>query len=205
MPADKSLFHYGKLYNKLLDPLIKPSREAIVDQVPVGSSVLDIGCGTGLLCLDLKRQKGCRVVGIDLSSRMLEYARSINPFDDVEFLHQDATNMHDLRDDSFDFVLILNVIHELMLDEQLKMLQEAFRVGQSILLSDSNVPLPWNVTGIVKRFIEISFGFDHYPQFRVYITSGGIMGILEQSGHSSNIMDRSIFSQGCNQLILVSK
>ena len=53
---------------------------------------------------------------------MLDYASAFNPFNDVEFLNQDATNMQDLRDDSFDYVLILNVIHELMPDEQQKML-----------------------------------------------------------------------------------
>ena len=65
MLTDKSLFHYGKIYNKLLDPLIKPARKVLVDCIPADSSVLDIGCGTGLLCFDLKREKGCQVVGID--------------------------------------------------------------------------------------------------------------------------------------------
>jgi ubiquinone/menaquinone biosynthesis C-methylase UbiE len=205
MPTDKSLFYYGRLYNMLLDPLIKPSRKAIVNQIPVGSTVLDIGCGTGLLCFELKKQKDCRVVGIDLSNRMLDYARNINPYGDIEFLHQDATSMNDLQDDSFDFVLIMNVIHELLPNEQLKMLQEAFRVAQSVILLDSNVPLPWNATGIVKRAIEVSFGFDHYPQFKTYITSGGILGILEKYEYSSGIREQSVFSQGCNQLVLVAR
>lgn len=205
MPADKSLFYYGKLYNKLLDPLIKPSRAAIIDRIPFGSSVLDIGCGTGLLCLELKRQKDCKVTGIDLSRRMLEHARSINPFADVEFLHQDATNMVDLNEKRFDYILILNVIHELWPDDQLKMLQEAFRIGHRIIIFDSNVPLPWNVSGVIKRLIEITFGFDHYPQFRAYLKSGGIMGILAQSRNKSELIERSSFSQGSNQLFLVSK
>ena len=79
-PADKSLFYYGSLYNKLMDPLIKPARETVVKEIPAGAAVLDIGCGTGLLCIALKRSKDCRVTGIDLSRRMLEFAESINPY-----------------------------------------------------------------------------------------------------------------------------
>jgi ubiquinone/menaquinone biosynthesis C-methylase UbiE len=205
MTTDKSLFHYGKPYNILLDPLIKPMRRAIVDQVPVDSSVLDIGCGTGLLCFELKREKDCRVVGIDLSRKMLDYARSINPNEDIQFLHQDGTNMQDLGDDSFDLVILLNVIHELVPDNQLKMLEEAFRVGRSILIFDSNVPIPWNLSGIIKRLIEISFGIDHYPQFREYINSGGVMGILEGAGYKSNIKDRKLYTQESNQMVTVLK
>lgn len=204
-PEDKSLFYYGSLYNRLLDPLIKPSREAIVDRVPPDSSVLDIGCGTGLLCCDLRRRKNCRVVGIDLSRRMLDFARFNNPFDEVEFLHQDATDMRDLQDESFDYVIMTNIIHELMPDDQLKMLQEGFRVGRNMILFDSFVPLPWNAVGMVKRLIEVLFGADHYPQFRTYMASGGIMGILEASGYSSRIVDQSILAWGCNHLVLVSK
>ena len=162
MPVDKSLFYYGHLYHMMFDPLIKPLRSAIAERIPHGSSVLDIGCGTGLLCFQLKRQKDCQVTGIDLSCRMLEFARSINPYPDVEFLHLDARNMTDLGEDFFDYVLILNVIHELWSKDRMKMLKEAFRVGQDVIIVDSTVPLPWNFSGAVKRLIEIAFGFDHF-------------------------------------------
>jgi SAM-dependent methyltransferase len=203
-PKDKSLFYYGSLYHRLMDPLIKPAREAIVDRIPANSAVLDVGCGTGLLCFELHHEKDCRVVGIDLSKKMLEFARSNNPHDQVEFLHQDATMMSDLEDQRFDYVVILNMIHELLPEQRLRVLDEAFRVGQHVILFDSNAPLPWNFVGIVKRSIEIFFGLDHYPQFRSYLASGGILGILEESGHSENILDQSTYSQGCNQLVLVS-
>lgn len=202
---DKSHFYYGSLYNVLLDPLIKPARKIIVNRVPQDSYVLDIGCGTGLLCFDLQREKNCRVVGIDLSRRMLDFARAKNQFDEVKFLHQDATDMQALRDGSFDYVVVLNTIHELIPEMQLRLLREALRVGCNILLFDSFVPLPWNATGLVKRFIEISFGIDHYPQFRSHIASGGIDGILETAGYADKIVERSTFSQGCNQLVIVSR
>lgn len=52
---------------------------ALLDAVSVGAeaTILDVGCGTGKLTLDLARMSPLRsVLGIDLSSKMLELARS---------------------------------------------------------------------------------------------------------------------------------
>ncbi len=54
MPIDKSLFFYGPIYHRLFDPQLAEAREVTVDLVAGGSSVLDIGCGTGLLCFALR-------------------------------------------------------------------------------------------------------------------------------------------------------
>src|SRR3954467_2603906 len=40
-----------------------------------GGGVLDVATGTGAVALELVRQKGCSVVGIDQSAQMLEEAR----------------------------------------------------------------------------------------------------------------------------------
>jgi cyclopropane fatty-acyl-phospholipid synthase-like methyltransferase len=54
MPMDKSLFFYGPIYHRLFDPQLAEARQVAVDLVAGGSSVLDIGCGTGLLCFALR-------------------------------------------------------------------------------------------------------------------------------------------------------
>ena len=202
MIKEKSLSHYGRIYHKLLDPLIKPARKVLVDHIPEGSSVLDVGCGTGLLCSELKREKGCEVLGIDMSKRMLDYAMSINAYDDVKFLLQDATNMSDIQNDSFDYVILLNVIHELWPQEQLHVVKESSRVGRNVAIFDSYVPLPKNAVGLVKRFLELTFGSDHAAQYRQYLSAGGILGILDRAGVSTKIQDQKLFSQGCNHLVL---
>ena len=40
-----------------------------------GDTVLDVACGTGAVALELVRQKGCSVVGVDQSPEMLDEAR----------------------------------------------------------------------------------------------------------------------------------
>lgn len=58
--------------------------------IPPGSSVLDVGCGTGRFAIPLARL-GCRVTGIDQSPDMLAIARSKAAAADVdiEFQHRD--------------------------------------------------------------------------------------------------------------------
>lgn len=52
-------------------------RRFLVSRLPVGpeDTVLDVACGTGAVTLELVRQKGCAVVGVDQSPEMLDEAR----------------------------------------------------------------------------------------------------------------------------------
>ena len=85
MPQDKSLFFYGKPYHAFIDVLLKVHRDKILSLIPEDSVVLDVGCGTGELAFLLREIKGCQVVGVDLSLRMIEFAKGRNPHDDVVF------------------------------------------------------------------------------------------------------------------------
>lgn len=102
MLKDKSLFFYGWGYHKLFDKQNLKAREIIVDLIPEGSSVLDLACGTGELCFLLREKKNCKVMGIDISLRMLRFAKKSNPYEDVKFMHGDATDLADFKDSSFD-------------------------------------------------------------------------------------------------------
>jgi len=55
--------------------------------------VLDLGCGTGSLCIELSK-KGYEMIGIDLSLDMLACARqkALECEEDILFLNQDITN-----------------------------------------------------------------------------------------------------------------
>ena len=102
MPANKSLFYYGHLYNRLFDPALAEARRVVTSLVADGSSVLDIGCSTGQLCFRLRAEKDCQVVGIDLSLRMLRFAEKVNRHSDITFLHKDATDLTGIENQSFD-------------------------------------------------------------------------------------------------------
>jgi ubiquinone/menaquinone biosynthesis C-methylase UbiE len=201
---DKSLFYYGWFYHKLFDRELTAAREIAVDLVLEGSSVLDIACGTGQLCFALKARKNCRVVGIDLSLRQLRFAEKSNSNGEVTFLHMDATNLVGIDDHSFDYAAVLFLMHELTREQQARVLTEASRVADKIVIIDSVVPLPKNLGGRLIRFVEATFGRDHNRNFKDFLANNGIHGILEYVGLPMTEMNRSVFWRDCREAVLIS-
>ncbi len=205
MPSDKSLFHYGLIYHRLFDPPLTEARQRAVDLIPAGSSVLDIGCGTGQLCFALSEQRGCRVVGIDLSLRMLEFARKSNSSPRLSFSHEDATDLRGFGDHSFDWATILMVMHELPMPQRVRILTEALRVAKRAIIIDSITPLPNNLAGVAIRVVEAVFGHDHNPNFKAFLATSGIQGILQESGIPITVEYSSKFWRNCREVLVVSK
>lgn len=204
MTTDKSFYYYGAIYHRLFDPQIAVARQKTVDLIPAGSSVLDIGCGTGLLCFALREQKQCRVVGLDLSLRMLEFARGANPFQDVSFIHQDATDLTSHEDNAFDYATMLMVIHELNKSQRALVLKESLRVAGKLIVIDAVAPLPKNPGGMGIRFVEATFGRDHLQNFQDFLSVGGIQGTLKESGLPIKVEHSSVFLRDCREVVVVS-
>lgn len=74
-------------------------------------SVLDLACGTGLYTRKLKERGGRRVVGVDNSEAMINYARRLEAQEpkQVEYLVQDATSLGDVG--TFDCVVGSYLLH----------------------------------------------------------------------------------------------
>lgn len=96
---------------------------------PVGKSVLDVGTGTGSLALDLSKTAE-KVIGIDLSSEMLEIAKKKNKKNNLTFLLMDASNMNYI-DEEFDIVTISLGLHDMPLEIRTLVLKEVKRVLKS--------------------------------------------------------------------------
>jgi len=204
LPIDKSFFYYGGIYHRLFDPQLAEARQVAVDLIAEGASVLDIGCGTGLLCFALREQKQCRVVGLDLSLRMLEFARKSNPFPDVTFVHKDAADLTSYEDNAFDYAATLMVIHELSKSQQALVLKEALRVASKAILIDAVAPLPKNAGGIGIRIVEATFGRDHYHNFKNFLAAGGLRGTLKESDLPVKMEHSSVFWRNCREVVMVS-
>jgi SAM-dependent methyltransferase len=67
------------------------------------TSVLDAGCGTGRVAIELRR-RGCHVVGVDLDPSMLERARQKAP--DIEWVQADLADPELSFAVSFDLILL---------------------------------------------------------------------------------------------------
>jgi SAM-dependent methyltransferase len=204
MPADKRQFYHGWFYHHFIDPLEADSREQVVSIVVEGSSVLDIGCGTGELCFTLRAEKHCRVVGIDLSRRMLEIAERRNRYDDVKFLHCDAISLERFEHHSFDYATIVYMIHELPRKDRVQAVTEALRVADNVMLIDSVVPLPWNWYGTALRLAE-AVGHSRDARFKNYLDDGGIDTILKDLDFPVTVLHRTVFTYGCRELVMIAR
>lgn len=74
--------------------------------IPEGSSVLEIGCGTGTLLARIRPSRG---VGVDISPKMVAIAAAKYP--GFHFLVADASALH--LSETFDYVMIPDVIEHL--------------------------------------------------------------------------------------------
>ena len=174
MPEDRSPFYHGWFFHKLFDPQLDEGREAVLELIPEGSTVLDIACGTGQLCFGLRSRRACRVVGVDLSLRMLRFAERSNPYTDVTFLHRDATDLEGILDGAYDFATLLFAFLDLPSHKQVRLLREALRVANRLIIGDARVPLPRNAYARGLRIVEATIGRNHYADFRRFLPRGGI-------------------------------
>lgn len=81
--------------------LEKPAMEEELPKDLMGKVVLCIGVGSGDELIEILKRHPSKVVGIDVSAKLLDIAKS--RFPDVEFRKMEMTDM-DFSDDSFDFI-----------------------------------------------------------------------------------------------------
>jgi methionine biosynthesis protein MetW len=105
----------------------------IVDVVPQGARVLDLGCGRGTLLKMLKERKGVRGTGIEIVEEKVYEAVTKG----VTVYHGDFNEgLSYYPDNSFDYVVLSQTLQEA--HETVTVLREALRVGRYVVASFPN-------------------------------------------------------------------
>lgn len=97
------------------------SKRTILSLVKEGT-VLDIGCGDGLLMECLKRENNIKIKGIDISSKAIEICKSRG----LDCVQGDITDTLPFADNSFNSVLLIDVLEHIF--QPGDVLKEAHRV-----------------------------------------------------------------------------
>lgn len=149
-----------------------------------GETVLDVACGTGDLSLAFQRAGARRVIGLDFTFQMLEYARQKNkgnPFGPLYFCG-DAMRLP-LADASVDVVSIAFGIRNVAVPAQA--IAEFYRVlkpgGRLVILEFTRPPNRW-----------VRLVYEFYFHRLMPVTAGWIAGKSE--GRAYRYLPRSVSS-----------
>ncbi len=113
------------------------------------SSVIDVGCGSGRLAVQLARHPTLDYLGIDIVPALLDYARRRAARPDFRFINVDRIGIPG-ADDSTDIVCFFSVLTHLLHEESFVYLREAHRVlkpGGRVVFSflEYETPIGWTV------------------------------------------------------------
>jgi 2-polyprenyl-3-methyl-5-hydroxy-6-metoxy-1,4-benzoquinol methylase len=87
--ADKTTYEYDRIADRKRVDFIA---DVLKRSLPPDARVLDVGCGNGVISRHLGRM-GFNVLGIDVSDKTIEKARSINPMPNVQFMRKSAEEL----------------------------------------------------------------------------------------------------------------
>jgi len=180
------------------------SRKIIADLIDPGSTILDIGCGTGELVFYLSRQAK-KVVGLDMNALILKYARIKKKrlkIENVEFVSKDANDAGLPSETHYDYAVFSMVLHQFSLAEANQILNSIKTLTKYIILADFTNPLPKNVIGWGARFIERIAGGEHYLNFKKYQKQSGLKYFLDYQKLS--VIESRIGGLGAIRIIKVS-
>jgi SAM-dependent methyltransferase len=183
---DRTSWYDGLFYRLMIDPIAGKRLAGPVGKcVEEGSSIIDIGSGTGSLVLALAPR--CRrAVGVDLSSKMVRYAAkrlaSRARLSRAEFFHVDGAGMAERFQETFDYAIITQVLHEVRPEVRAKIIAEARKIARMAIIVDFAAPFPRKLFSRFVRLVELSAGKEHNKNFREWYDAGGIDGFVRREG-----------------------
>jgi demethylmenaquinone methyltransferase / 2-methoxy-6-polyprenyl-1,4-benzoquinol methylase len=157
-PLGPTYDRYARLLSLGQDPRW---RRFLVSRLEVGpdARVLDVATGTGAVALELVRQHGCSVVGIDRSPEMLAVARrrvGERGLGRRIELHQGRAETLPFPDGSFDALTVTYLLR--YVDDPAATISELARVvrpGGTIALLDFGVPRASVTRGLWELYVRV--------------------------------------------------
>lgn len=159
-----------------------PPNEDICSLVEKNKKVLDIGCATGRIAEKLKKEKGCKVVGLEVNKEMAEIAKK--RCDQVILLNVEKAAKLDFPNGYFDILFFADVLeHCSNPGEILVNLRKYLSKNGYVLISIPNVA-NWEI-----RLRLLMGNFDYKGGTILdtghlkFFTLRSIKQLLEQSGY----------------------
>ncbi|HFD7240758.1 methyltransferase domain-containing protein [Staphylococcus aureus] len=137
-----------------------------------GKRVLDLGCGYGWHCIYAMENGASSVVGVDISHKMLDLAKSKRQLTNTVYLNMNAEQLN--FNEKFDFIVSRTTFHHLddiasVIQQMKELLNEEGRIV--ILDNVSEVETPPTYVyklGAIQEFLPHCFKFGIKNAIRIY-------------------------------------
>jgi methionine biosynthesis protein MetW len=123
----------NSLYESRNIRLARLEYQVIMDLIPVGSSVLDLGCGDGNLLNLLTTQKSVKGSGIEIDAKAVRQCAALG----LSVFQQDIeSGLSDFGDKTFDYIILNQSLQQVIKIEEV--LKESLRVGGKVIVGFPN-------------------------------------------------------------------
>ncbi len=104
--------NYKQLRDNPISTNLLEEKPALMSLCPDlhGKSVIDLGCGNGENCITFSKMGAVRVLGIDISDRMLDIANANNKLDNISYMFLDMNHI-DLLNEKYDVAFSSLSVH----------------------------------------------------------------------------------------------
>lgn len=152
--------------------------QRIVDEIDSSKDVLEVGTGSGLIAIELAR-KAKMIEAIDISSKMIELAKtkaSENQIENIHFSVQSAYNL-DFEGGTFDAAICSNALHCMGTPQQALLEIRRVLKPKGILIAPTFCHgVNWR-SRLISRLMSLT-GFKSYHRF----TIEEFFGVVVSSG-----------------------
>jgi len=103
-----------------------------------GMKVLDLGCGTGITTKYIA-ELGAKVTGIDISPKLIEFARENSNHENIEYLIHDITDFN-LGKKTFDAICLIDIMEHIPIEKIPKLLKNIKKYSHNNTIIYLNIP-----------------------------------------------------------------
>ena len=159
-----------------------------------GKTVLDLGCGYGHNCIDFINRGAERVVGIDISEKMLAVAKEESAHIKIEYRNMSMTDISKLGE-TFDFIYSSLAFHYIKdFDAFAKNMYSVLNAGGQLLFSQEHPIITSTVDGAGhfnknENGEKVSYTFSNYNQPGKRKIHWYVDGVIKYHRTFSNIIN----------------
>ena len=195
---DNEIFFEG--YKKLRDSdtnsndlLEQPAMRKLLPDL-TGKTVLDLGCGYGHNCAEFAKNGAAKVVGVDISEKMLEVAKAENTDEKITYFNMSMTDIETLGE-KFDFIYSSLAFHYIEdFDSFAKSMYNCLNSGGQLLFSQEHPIITATVDGKGhfnkdKNGNRISYTFSDYHRTGKRVVTWYVDGVVKYHRPFSDIIN----------------